>query len=199
MAIFGGLRSKVTCRAATFRTRPPAPARRECATDRIRSTRLRASAKTWRGLSQPPPAAKVAEPMQHRQKQRRESKCWRAKFTASSCIRLRMSALRSPKLLAYGRPLSGSSWAERSATILARKDTTTFARNGSAASPSSRINRRSSGNSSAITSTSSCRPASFPPTSSKAPRHRGGMGRRAPCSSGLRPLLSPPAEPLTAA
>ena len=53
---------------------------------------------------------------------------------------------------------------------------------------SSRTNRRSSANSSVITSTSSLRLASLPPTPSKARRRRGGMGSpsrsgRAPCSS----------------
>src|SRR5438128_12102395 len=54
--------------------------------DRDRSTSVRASAKTWLGVSQPRVAANVAEPRQHRQKPRRESKCWRAKLTVFSCI-----------------------------------------------------------------------------------------------------------------
>src|SRR5262245_37267205 len=54
------------------------------ALSRIRSTMLRASAKTWLGVSQPPVAANVAGPRQHRQKPRRESKCRRAKVMVSS-------------------------------------------------------------------------------------------------------------------
>src|SRR6516165_7790585 len=57
------------------------------ASSRIESTMLRASAKTWLGVSQPPVAANVAEPRQHRQKPRRERKCRCAGVIISSYIR----------------------------------------------------------------------------------------------------------------
>src|SRR5262245_16596749 len=53
------------------------------ASDRIRPTRSRASAKTWLGLSHAPVAAIVVDPMQHMQKRRRESKGRRSKVMAS--------------------------------------------------------------------------------------------------------------------
>src|SRR5262245_21483555 len=51
------------------------------ASARIKSTIVRASAKTWLGDSQFPVAANVAEPRQQRQKLRRESERCRAKVT----------------------------------------------------------------------------------------------------------------------
>src|SRR6516225_5916319 len=57
------------------------------ASSRIRSTMLRASAKTWLGVSPPTVAANVAEPRQHRQKPRRERECRRAGVIISSYIR----------------------------------------------------------------------------------------------------------------
>src|SRR5215472_11525192 len=48
------------------------------------STRFRASAKTSLGRNQLPVAAKVAAPTQHRQRRRREIRCWGVGFMAPS-------------------------------------------------------------------------------------------------------------------
>src|SRR6516165_11644661 len=65
------------------------------ASSRIESTMLRASAKASRGVSQPPVAANVAEPRQHRQKPRRERKCRRVEVIISSYISRRSSRWRT--------------------------------------------------------------------------------------------------------
>src|SRR5215472_11429892 len=46
------------------------------ASSRIKSTMLRALAKAWEGVNQPPAATKPAVTVQQRQKSRRDSVCW---------------------------------------------------------------------------------------------------------------------------